>query len=50
MMPSCLSMDIGKIVMISTEMVKLGMASGLEEEYNVFKFRFSEHKVRKIFY
>ena len=39
-------MDIGKIVMTSAEMVKMGMVSGLEEEYNVFKFRFSELKVR----
>lgn len=49
MMPRCLSIDNGKIVMTSTEMVKLGMVSGLEEEYNVFKFKFSEFKVRNIF-
>lgn len=49
-MPRCLSMDIGKIVMTSMEMLKLVIISGLEEKYNIFKFRFSEFKRRKRFF
>lgn len=48
-MPRCLSMNIGKIVMTSMEIIKLVILSGLEEKYNIFKFRFSECKRRKIF-
>ena len=38
-----------KTEVTSPDMIKFGMASGLEEEYNVFKFRFNEVKVRKRF-